>query len=1137
MTMRKRVLQTVLVSGLIAAQVVLQFPTVVYAESGEEVQTEVVSTSSSDEGTSGADEGTSVSDEGTSSATEGTSVSSEGTSGADEGASGSTSTGAEGSESNEAAGGTTTEGSESESSDSNEANTDESSESSEGTSGSVGENSEDTSDTSKTGSTESAELTYKVTFKDSLDETFEVVVEVEENASAEAPEAPEHEGYVFVEWDADFSSVTEDMTVTAQYEEVVATPVLRSPLRSPAGGTSPAFSKTLGGGITVEAEAGVIPDGAYLTGKVVRNEAALRDNIYKKYSACEIDKMYSSGFELYTIPYTVIQPNGSVKITFKLSPDHRERLPYMSTTAFYADEDANITLIPCTFDGVDTFSFEVDHLGVYGVAYIDECYTVTYETNGGSTLTSTKVRKGEDPDFYIVKQTPVKVNEVFEGWYLDSSFNEPYSNTKIDKMTDFTLYAKWGTGGDAFPAFESTIAEVTIKAAEGVLPEGATFTFYRGYGADIYVWGCLDKFVDTKRKTLISPNPNGTTYYDIFFWDKNGKRIRPNGTVNVTIKCNTSDHDIAMGFYISPLASSGSVKDHLRKANITLDKDNETISFDISEQFDSVGAFTAKQFFHVEYNPNGGYYLNGDTVRSGNVIDPWQTTTKAGFIFDGWYRDAGLTQPFTSTDVVTSNMTLYAKWKENTCTVTFDSKGGSPVSSLSVQKGATYITMPASPTKADASFVAWYKDEDCTIPFDRSEAINSDMTLYAKWFQQNYLVTYAIPDSYRGYFRFERQLESSTGYPVVKTRNGAEAYKPDESNILNNSDAIIDRASYLTYDSASRSWTVKDIPDMSCFNYDFPAYNMKFYGWYKDPAYTIPYDFTEPVTEDITLYPKLNKTPLVFGTVIDLYFDYGYKETMNKINETRGQWSPDTSINSSHLTKKSVYYSKWLEADVDLYNGLQRPLTPPYPTLTYIPSPFSSVAAVSTEGVDSGYKMFMSNRHSEIAAPEGYMRPSQMYNGAGSVLFRYFLKDDSSPVPPSTPVQPSNPTPTPSDDPTPNPSEDPTPSVSPTPSVEPTETPSPTVSPSVSPAPSATPSPTVKPSAKPTQKPDSEDDEEDESGVLSSTHEVMDLVAEEVKDGSLTYVESNQFGFSRAYTLRYLNLDGKVKRVVNTKEI
>lgn len=925
--MRKRVLQTVLISGLIAAQVVLQFPTVVYAESGEEVQTEVASTSGATEGTSGSDEGTSGASEGTSGSDEGTSVSGEGTSGADEGMSGSTSTGAEGSESNEAAGGTTTEGSESESSDSNEANTGESSESSEGTSSSVGGNSEDTSDTSETGSTESAELTYKVTFKDSLDETFEVVVEVEENASAEAPEAPEHEGYVFVEWDADFSSVTEDMTVTAQYEEVVATPVLRSPLRSPAGGTSPAFSKDYGDGtgnfdngtinIKIEAAEGVIPDGAHFIVSTTPKYVDVATNVVDKYrtSNVEISTHVIRNISLFDNSNNPIQPNGSVTITISNRSMNSSSgyIIYTKAFAFYADAGGNLVELNCTDDGRGTVSFETDYFNEGGLVY---------DTNTG-----------------------------------------------------------------------------------------------------------------------------------VYNFDH--AKIRDFGVVYVKESCT------------------------------------------------------------VTYESNGGLPVNDVSVTLGDVIRPWKTTTKADFVFDGWYRDAGLTQPFTSTDVVTSNMTLYAKWKENTCTVTFDSKGGSPVSSLSVQKGATYITMPTSPTKADATFVWWYKDEDCTIPFDQSEAINSDMTLYAKWFQHNYLVTYAIPDSYRGYFRFERQLESSTGYPVVKTRNGAEAYKPDESNILNNSDAIIDRASYLTYDSASRSWTVKEIPQVG-YTDPHPAYNMKFYGWYKDPTYTIPYDFTEPVTEDITLYPKLDKIPLAFGTVIDFYFDYGYNETRNKVIASRGRWNPDISFTSSHLTKKKVYYSKFVE-DSD-------------PTqMAYVQSPFSSRAVQETEGMDSGYKIYMCNKHAEALAPEGFMIPSQMYPGSVAVFFRYFFKDDSSPVPPTTPVQPSNPTPTPSDDPTPNPSEDPTPSVNPTPSVEPTETPSPTVSPSVSPAPSATPSPTVKPSAKPTQKPDSEDDEEDESGVLSSTHEVMDLVAEEVKEGSLTYVESNQFGFSRAYTLRYLNLDGKVK--------
>ena len=44
---------------------------------------------------------------------------------------------------------------------------------------------------------------------------------VYEGQAATAPEVPEVEGYTFVGWDQDFSNVTSDMTVTAQYEMTV----------------------------------------------------------------------------------------------------------------------------------------------------------------------------------------------------------------------------------------------------------------------------------------------------------------------------------------------------------------------------------------------------------------------------------------------------------------------------------------------------------------------------------------------------------------------------------------------------------------------------------------------------------------------------------------------------------------------------------------------------------------------------------------------------------------------------------------------------------------------------------------------------------------------------------------------------
>ena len=68
--------------------------------------------------------------------------------------------------------------------------------------------------------------TYVVEFYDGLTGELIASVEVEEGGAAEAPAAPEHEGYTFIGWDADFSNVTEDMVVYAQYEENAPTGLL-----------------------------------------------------------------------------------------------------------------------------------------------------------------------------------------------------------------------------------------------------------------------------------------------------------------------------------------------------------------------------------------------------------------------------------------------------------------------------------------------------------------------------------------------------------------------------------------------------------------------------------------------------------------------------------------------------------------------------------------------------------------------------------------------------------------------------------------------------------------------------------------------------------------------------------------------
>lgn len=65
----------------------------------------------------------------------------------------------------------------------------------------------------------------------------------------------------------------------------------------------------------------------------------------------------------------------------------------------------------------------------------------------------------------------------------------------------------------------------------------------------------------------------------------------------------------------------------------------------------------------VHFESNGGTALPDITVNYGDKIPYPSEPTKDDYLFDGWYTDIHLTDPWNfSTDTVQGNMTLYAKW-------------------------------------------------------------------------------------------------------------------------------------------------------------------------------------------------------------------------------------------------------------------------------------------------------------------------------------------------------------------------------------------------------------------------------------------------------------------------------------------
>ena len=101
--------------------------------------------------------------------------------------------------------------------------------------------------------------------------------------------------------------------------------------------------------------------------------------------------------------------------------------------------------------------------------------------------------------------------------------------------------------------------------------------------------------------------------------------------------------------------------------------------------------------------------------------------TKDGYTFVEWQLD-GAKYDFSTP--VTKDITLVAVWKENTYTVNFDAKGGTPAPNAQTVKEGKAATAPTVPTKEGYTFVEWQLDG---AKYDFSTPVTKDITLVAVW--------------------------------------------------------------------------------------------------------------------------------------------------------------------------------------------------------------------------------------------------------------------------------------------------------------------------------------------------------------------------------------------------------------------
>lgn len=418
-------------------------------------------------------------------------------------------------------------------------------------------------------------------------------------------------------------------------------------------------------------------------------------------------------------------------------------------------------------------------------------FNVTFNTDGGTTVESQKVDNGSTairPD-----DDPGKYGYAFAGWYADSELTHEY-NFASTVSSDLTIYAKWvprtytvsfnTNGGTAVQAQGVTYNE---KAAQPEAPAKDGYGFGGWYSNATLTTAYNFNAPVTKNMTLYAKWVKDS--YTVSFNSNGGTAIGavavPYGTSVAQPEAPTKAGYTFGGWYVNAALTTKYIFTAAVEDDLTLYAKWTPIVHTIS------------------FNTGGGSSVAEQKVNDGETATLPGAPTKEGYGFDGWYADEALMMPYDFSAPVTGDLTLYAKWKANSYTVSFNSNGGTVVSSQAVAYGAP-AQQPAAPVKTGYTFGGWYSDSALTNAYDFSAPVQGNVTLYAKWTVNSYTVTF-----------------EPNGGTAVSTQT-------------------------IAYGQTA---TLPTAPAKTGY---------AFGGWYLDEELTVAYSFQSPVIGDLTLYAKWN---------------------------------------------------------------------------------------------------------------------------------------------------------------------------------------------------------------------------------------------------------------------------------------
>ncbi len=355
---------------------------------------------------------------------------------------------------------------------------------------------------------------------------------------------------------------------------------------------------------------------------------------------------------------------------------------------------------------------------------------VSFNSNQGSAIEPRQVKQGSLLD---APSAPTRSGYIFSGWFEDSVFNQPYDFQKA-VTRDMTLHAKWTE--IILPVFTITFETDGGSAVEPLqVIQGEKITqidcdkegysligWYRDntYSTE---WNFSSDIVE-ESITLYAKWNSPIVVYQVVYNSNGGSSIQ---TVQVEENQRLSQptNPSKDGF-----AFAGWFKDTLLAIPWDFQED------EVDNNLTLYAKWNQNAVYQVIFNSNGGSSVQTVQIETNQLLSQPVSPDKTGYIFAGWFKDTLLAIPWDfQQNVVSSNLTLYAKWNAAEYEVQFNTVGGSFVSKIKKLHGEPIGTLPV-PEKEGYIFTGWFENESYSGQAILPEfEVTANITLSAKWIE------------------------------------------------------------------------------------------------------------------------------------------------------------------------------------------------------------------------------------------------------------------------------------------------------------------------------------------------------------------------------------------------------------------